>query len=76
MRKDHTLPRGELHRLHHVSEVLVGNALGDPVDRELYVWTPPSWKHGRKAAAARRPQRLLELRACARELVALQRERA
>ncbi|WP_395645907.1 alpha/beta hydrolase [Terricaulis sp.] len=43
MRKDHTLPRGELHRLRHTSVVLEGNPLGDPVEREVYVWTPPGW---------------------------------
>src|SRR5574338_1270939 len=43
MRKDHTLPRGELHRLWHKSEVLAGNPLGDPTERELFVWTPPGW---------------------------------
>lgn len=48
MRKDHTLPRGELHRLTHVSKVLEGNPLGDPVARELLVWTPPQWSAGEK----------------------------
>lgn len=48
MRKTHTLPRGELHRLTHTSKVLVGNPLGDPVERELLVWTPPNWKAGEK----------------------------
>jgi S-formylglutathione hydrolase FrmB len=43
MRRDHTLPRGALHRLSHKSEVLQGNPLGDPVTRELHVWTPPEW---------------------------------
>ena len=43
MRKDHTLPRGELHRLWHKSLVLEGNPLGDPTERELFVWTPPGW---------------------------------
>jgi S-formylglutathione hydrolase FrmB len=43
MRRDHALPRGELHRLRHVSKVLEGNPLGDPVERELFVWTPPNW---------------------------------
>ncbi|MGE0597492.1 MAG: alpha/beta hydrolase [Hyphomonadaceae bacterium] len=46
MRKDQTLPRGELHRLWHTSKVLEGNPLADPVERELYVWTPPGWKAG------------------------------
>jgi enterochelin esterase-like enzyme len=44
MRKDHSLPRGELHRLWLKSEVLAGNPLGDPTERELLVWTPPNWK--------------------------------
>ena len=43
MRKDHTLPRGELHRLQHKSVVLEGNPQGDPTERELQVWTPPGW---------------------------------
>lgn len=43
MRKDHSLPRGTLHRLIHQSEVLKGNPLGDPTERELHVWTPPGW---------------------------------
>jgi Putative esterase len=46
MRKDHSIPRGDLHRLMHKSEVLVGNSLGDPIVRELLVWTPPGWKPG------------------------------
>lgn len=43
MRKDHTLPRGELHRLQHKSVVLEGNPQGDPTAREIHVWTPPGW---------------------------------
>ena len=43
MRRDQSIPRGELHRLIHKSEVLKGNFLGDPTERELYVWTPPGW---------------------------------
>ncbi|MES1198864.1 MAG: alpha/beta hydrolase-fold protein [Pseudomonadota bacterium] len=43
MRRNHTLPQGQLHRLRHQSVVLEGNPLGDPTDRELYVWTPPGW---------------------------------
>ncbi|GIK47623.1 MAG: esterase [Alphaproteobacteria bacterium] len=43
MRRDHSIPRGELHRLRHGSEVLQGNPLGDPSARELHVWTPPGW---------------------------------
>ena len=43
MRKDRSLPAGDVHRLPHTSTVLAGNALDDPVDRELLVWTPPAW---------------------------------
>ncbi|MEZ5996660.1 MAG: alpha/beta hydrolase-fold protein [Hyphomonadaceae bacterium] len=43
MRKDHSIPRGELHRLRHQSAILQGNPLSDPTERELYVWTPPNW---------------------------------
>jgi hypothetical protein len=43
MRKDHSLPRGVLHRLCHQSVVLQGNPLDDPTERELHVWTPPDW---------------------------------
>ena len=43
MRRDHTIPRGELHRLVHKSIVLEGNPLDDPSERELHVWTPPGW---------------------------------
>ncbi len=46
MRKDHTIPRGDLHRLIHKSAVLQGNSLGDPTTRDLLVWTPPGWKSG------------------------------
>jgi S-formylglutathione hydrolase FrmB len=44
MRRDHSIPRGEVHRLVHKSDVLQGNPLGDPTTRELVVWTPPDWK--------------------------------
>jgi enterochelin esterase-like enzyme len=44
MRRDQSIPRGELHRLVHKSDVLQENPLGDPCVRELYVWTPPGWK--------------------------------
>ncbi|MGE0044349.1 MAG: alpha/beta hydrolase [Hyphomonadaceae bacterium] len=43
MRRDHSLPRGILHRLPHQSEVLKGNPQGDPTEREYGVWTPPGW---------------------------------
>jgi S-formylglutathione hydrolase FrmB len=46
MRQNHSLPRGEVHRLIHKSDVLEGNPLGDPTERELHVWTPPGWKAG------------------------------
>ena len=44
MRRDFTLPRGEVHRLVHQSDVLQDNPLGDPTTRDLIVWTPPHWK--------------------------------
>ncbi|MBL8531951.1 MAG: hypothetical protein JNK94_09470 [Hyphomonadaceae bacterium] len=46
MRRNHPLPRGVLHRLTHQSQVLAGNPLGDPTERELHVWTPPGWEAG------------------------------
>jgi hypothetical protein len=46
MRRNHAIPRGELHRLVHKSETLKGNSLGDPTVRELLVWTPPGWQAG------------------------------
>jgi len=49
MRRDHSLPRGELHRLWHKSVVLEGNPLADPVERELHVWTPPGWTAAEQA---------------------------
>jgi S-formylglutathione hydrolase FrmB len=44
MRRDHSTPRGEVHRLVHKSDVLQGNPLDDPTTRDLIVWTPPDWK--------------------------------
>jgi enterochelin esterase-like enzyme len=44
MRKNPSAARGELHRLGHSSKVLAGNPLGDPVERDLLVWTPPEWR--------------------------------
>ena len=44
MRRDHSIPRGEVHRLVHKSDVLQGNPLDDPTTRDLIVWTPPDWK--------------------------------
>lgn len=43
MRKLVRPPRGEIHRLALVSEVLVGNRPGDPVERDVLCWTPPGW---------------------------------
>jgi Putative esterase len=43
MRRNFTIPQGTLHRLRHQSVVLRDNSLGDPADRELFVWTPPGW---------------------------------
>ena len=37
------LPRGRVAVLHHVSEVLRGNALGDPHERDLYCYLPPGY---------------------------------
>ncbi len=45
MRRDHSIPRGEAHRLRHQSIVLEGNSLDDPTARELHIWTPPGWSH-------------------------------
>jgi enterochelin esterase-like enzyme len=44
MRRDHSIPRGEVHRLVHKSNVLQANPLDDPAARDLIVWTPPDWK--------------------------------
>ena len=35
--------RGEVLILPHTSDVLKGNALGDPVDRDLYCYLPPTY---------------------------------
>jgi enterochelin esterase-like enzyme len=40
MRRSRTAPRGQVHRLTLDSQVLAGNLLGDPVERELHVYTP------------------------------------
>ena len=37
MRRNRTVPRGQVHRLTHVSKALEGNLLGDPTERELHV---------------------------------------
>ena len=34
---------GTLHRIDHVSKVLAGNVLGDPLARALHVYTPAGW---------------------------------
>lgn len=44
MHRSHCVPKGQVHRLRYDSTVLIGNALGDPVDRELHVYTPFGWK--------------------------------
>ena len=46
MRRNRTAPRGQVHRLTHTSEVLAGNLLGDPVERELHVYTPHGYAEG------------------------------
>jgi enterochelin esterase-like enzyme len=43
MRRNPHSPQGQIHRLMHDSEVLVGNVLDDPFRRELHVYTPPGW---------------------------------
>jgi enterochelin esterase-like enzyme len=35
--------RGTVHSLRHTSEVLAGNPWGDPIERDVLVYTPPSW---------------------------------
>jgi S-formylglutathione hydrolase FrmB len=46
MRRNRTVPRGQVHRLTHVSKALEGNLLGDPTERELHVYTPHGYKEG------------------------------
>ena len=46
MRRNRTVPRGQVHRLTHTSKVLEGNLLGDPVERELHVYTPHGYQDG------------------------------
>ena len=43
MRRNRTVPRGEVHRLTVASEVLKGNLQGDPTERELHVYTPAGY---------------------------------
>ena len=46
MRRNRIVPRGQVHRLTLTSEVLAGNLLGDPVERELHVYTPAGYTEG------------------------------
>jgi len=46
MRRNRTVPRGQVHRLTHTSKVLEGNLLGDPTERELHVYTPHGYQEG------------------------------
>ncbi len=48
MRRNRTSTRGEVHRLILSSEVLEGNLLGDPTERELHVYTPAGYGDGGK----------------------------
>jgi S-formylglutathione hydrolase FrmB len=50
MRKAKDLPEGTVHRLTHVSQVLAGNPLGDPVKRDLQVYTPAGWTKSERLA--------------------------
>lgn len=40
-----------VHRHRHTSQVLVGNALGDPIERDLYVYVPPDYDPSRRYPA-------------------------
>lgn len=44
MRRNRTVPCGQVHRLTHTSTVLAGNLLGDPAERELHVYTPHGYR--------------------------------
>jgi len=46
MRRNRSVPRGHVHRLVHTSKVLEGNLLGDPIERELHVYTPHRYQEG------------------------------
>jgi enterochelin esterase-like enzyme len=48
MRKNRTVPAGEVRRLTIDSRVLAGNLLGDPTQRELHVYLPPGYNSARK----------------------------
>lgn len=41
-------PRGELRRFVYDSQVLRSNPLGDPSERDLWVWLPPGYDEGRQ----------------------------
>ena len=43
---DEDVARGTLHRLVHRSDVLAGNAFHDPVEREVWVYTPHGFDDG------------------------------
>src|SRR4051812_47493123 len=43
MRKDHSLPRGTLHRLTLDSLILKGNLLGDPTERDIHIYVPAGY---------------------------------
>lgn len=47
MRRNRSVPRGQVHRLTLESRILAGNPLGDPVTRELHVYTPAGHESGR-----------------------------
>jgi enterochelin esterase-like enzyme len=46
MRKDRSVPRGTLHRLMLDSEVLKGNLLDDPSERDIHVYVPAGHEGG------------------------------
>ncbi|HET6161420.1 MAG TPA: alpha/beta hydrolase-fold protein [Dongiaceae bacterium] len=48
MRRNRAVPQGQVHRISLTSEVLAGNLLGDPHERELHVYTPHGYKEGTK----------------------------
>lgn len=43
MRKNRSVPRGQVHRLSFDSEILKGNLQSDPTERDLHVYTPPGY---------------------------------
>ncbi|HXQ42382.1 MAG TPA: alpha/beta hydrolase-fold protein [Candidatus Udaeobacter sp.] len=48
MRKNRSLPEGEVRRLEIESYVLAGNLLGDPSRRDLHVYLPPGFHPGER----------------------------